>query len=63
LLISGKISKEDSGKKDDLVTKIKAITGDVECQTKIECKLGVGSNLGLIENADKICIDGEFVDG
>ena len=47
---------------DALVEAIKAL-GCAELEIKIECKRMVGDKMGVIANANKICINGEFTEG
>jgi hypothetical protein len=60
--VSGSTGKANEAKKDELVQKIKALGCD-DMKYDIKCKMGCGDKMGVIKNANKICINEEFCEG
>jgi hypothetical protein len=60
--VSGTTGKGNEAAKNDLVEKVKAL-GVSDLKVDIKCKMGCGDPMGVIKNANKICIDEQFCEG
>ena len=55
--------KTDGDKKDALIAAIRTAAGDIAVSINISCKIGVGDHMGVITNANNVCVNEEFVTG